>query len=93
MRVDEKYISQYDKISNMKKNSSENAKSGDVLKEKSPSVAKSQVSSLIDRVKSTPDVRKDIVDQIRNQIEAGTYTISGKKVAEKIVGAAINNLF
>ncbi|MGC8768469.1 flagellar biosynthesis anti-sigma factor FlgM [Calditerrivibrio sp.] len=93
MRVDEKYISQYDKISNMKKNSSENAKSGDVLKEKSPSVAKSQVSSLIDRVKSTPDVRKDMVDQIRNQIEAGTYTISGKKVAEKIVGAAINNLF
>ncbi|ADR18133.1 flagellar biosynthesis anti-sigma factor FlgM [Calditerrivibrio nitroreducens] len=93
MRVDEKYISQYDKISNMKKNSSENTKSGDGLKEKSSSVAKSQVSSLIDRVKSTPDVRKEIVDQIRNQIEAGTYTISGKKVAEKIVGAAINNLF
>lgn len=93
MRIDEKYISQYDKISNMKKNSSENAKSSDSLKEKSSPVAKSQVSSLIDRVKSSPDVRKDIVDQIRNQIEAGIYTISGKKVAEKIVGAAINNLF
>jgi len=93
MRVEDKYLHNFDQINNLKKATTDNAKSKGGSKERSSSVAKSEVSSLIDRVKSAPEIRKDKVDQIRNQIEAGTYNVSGKKVAEKIVGTAIDNLF
>ena len=93
MRVEDKYLQNFDQISNLKKATTDNAKSKGGSKERSSSVAKSEVSSLIDRVKSAPEIRKDKVDQIRNQIEAGTYNVAGKKVAEKIVGTAIDNLF
>lgn len=93
MRVEDKYITNYEKVSSPKKNISDNAKAKEGSKERPSAVAKSEVSSLLSMVKSAPEIRQDKVDQIRNQIEAGTYNISGKKVAEKIVGAALNNLF
>lgn len=43
------------------------------------SVAKSAVSQ-------TPDVRQAKVDEIKKQMEAGTYNITAAQVADKIIG-------
>ncbi|MCX8083861.1 MAG: flagellar biosynthesis anti-sigma factor FlgM [Calditerrivibrio sp.] len=93
MRVEDKYIQNFEKINSMKKKSTDTSNVQDGGKEKNTIAARSEVSSLLDRVKNAPDIRKEKVDQIRSQLEAGTYNVSGKKVAEKIVGAALDNIF
>ncbi|OON99218.1 MAG: flagellar biosynthesis anti-sigma factor FlgM [Epulopiscium sp. Nele67-Bin004] len=35
--------------------------------------------------KDTPDVRMDLVNDIKNQIQNGTYDVSARDVSEKIV--------
>lgn len=91
MRIDDKLIANYNKVDGLKKEDNSRVKSGN--KESSSVVAKYEISSITDKIKKLPDVRQDKVDQLRNQIESGTYSVSGRKVAEKIVGAAIDNLF
>lgn len=39
-----------------------------------------------DLIQSIPDVREDRVEQIRSEIEAGTYNVKAEKIAEKIIG-------
>ncbi|MCA1933006.1 MAG: flagellar biosynthesis anti-sigma factor FlgM [Calditerrivibrio sp.] len=91
MRIDDKLIANYNKVDSLKKEDNGKVKSEN--KESPSVVAKYEVSSITDKIKKLPDVRQDKVDQLRNQIESGTYSVSGRKVAEKIVGAAIDNLF
>lgn len=38
-----------------------------------------------DAVKNAPDVREDIVADIKGRIEAGTYEVSGDAFAEKVI--------
>ena len=33
----------------------------------------------------TPDIRKEKVDKIKKQLESGTYNVTGKEVADKLV--------
>lgn len=44
----------------------------------------------LDAVRSKPDIRQQKVDEIKEKIEAGTYNISGKQIAEKIIDSIIN---
>ncbi len=37
------------------------------------------------QIKSVPDIREEKVEEIKNQINAGTYKIDGKKVAFNMV--------
>lgn len=92
MRIDDKLIANYNKLDGLNKKG-DNSKLSSGKKESSSLVAKYEISSITDKIKKLPDVRQDKVDQLRNQIESGTYSVSGRKVAEKIVGAAIDNLF
>lgn len=39
----------------------------------------------LQKLKSVEDIRMEKVDAIKAQIQAGTYEISGKKIAEKMV--------
>ena len=43
-------------------------------------------SIAMNAVKNVPDVREDKVNDIRSRIENGTYNVSGKDVAEKLLG-------
>ena len=43
-------------------------------------------SIAMNALKDVPDVREDKVNDIRSRIENGTYDVSGKDVAEKLLG-------
>lgn len=51
------------------------------------------LASVKDAVKSTPDIRVELVAELKVKIESGQYDVSGKDVAEKIVQNAIDGLF
>jgi len=50
------------------------------------SVRSREISQLDELVRSTPDVREMKVEQVRRDIEAGTYNVKAEKIAEKIIG-------
>ena len=50
------------------------------------SVRSREISHLDELVRSTPDVREMKVEQVRREIEAGTYNVKAEKIAEKIIG-------
>jgi negative regulator of flagellin synthesis FlgM len=50
------------------------------------SVRSREISHLEDLIRSTPDIREAKVEQVRKDIEGGTYNIKAEKIAEKIIG-------
>lgn len=40
---------------------------------------------IMQAVKDTPEVREDVVREIRNQLEAGTYQVNAERLAEHIL--------
>jgi len=44
-------------------------------------------------VSKMPDVREEKVQEIRNQVEKGTYSVSGEQIANKMVGEFLVDLF
>lgn len=49
--------------------------------------------SISKKLKEASDVRIDLVNEIRKKIQSGTYDVSGRDVAEKVVNAAIDDIF
>ncbi|PLX71327.1 MAG: flagellar biosynthesis anti-sigma factor FlgM [Denitrovibrio sp.] len=70
--------------------SKESAKSGDSV---SLSSSATDVSNVKDAIKSSPDIRVELVSELKVKIENGQYNVSGREVAEKIVQTAIDDLF
>jgi len=50
------------------------------------SVRSLEIAHLEDLIRSTPDIREERIEQVRSQIESGTYNIKAEKIAEKIIG-------
>lgn len=50
------------------------------------SVRSREISHFQDLIRSTPDVRESRIQEVRSQIESGTYNVKAEKIAEKIVG-------
>ena len=50
------------------------------------SVRSLEISHLEELIRSTPDVREARIEQVRRDIENGTYNVKAEKIAEKIVG-------
>jgi negative regulator of flagellin synthesis FlgM len=50
------------------------------------SVRSREISHLNDLIQSTPDVRDDKVEQVRRELQNGTYNVKAEKIAEKIIG-------
>ncbi|WP_022851133.1 flagellar biosynthesis anti-sigma factor FlgM [Limisalsivibrio acetivorans] len=50
-------------------------------------------STLTKQLKDSPEVRTELVNEIREKIESGNYNVSGRQVAEKVVNAAIDDIF
>ena len=44
-------------------------------------------------VSKLPDVREEKVQEIKTQVEKGTYNVSGEQIANKMVGESIVDLF
>lgn len=44
-------------------------------------------------VSKLPDVREEKVQEIKSQVEKGTYNVSGEQIANKMVGESIIDLF
>ncbi len=42
---------------------------------------------------NSPDIREDKVRELKAEIEQGTYRVSGEKIAEKMVGEALVDIF
>jgi len=49
-----------------------------------------QIKKALDDI---PDVREDKVQQIKKQINEGTYNVSGEKIAEKMVSESLLDIF
>jgi negative regulator of flagellin synthesis FlgM len=45
-----------------------------------------EISHLDELIRSTPDVRNDRIEQVRLEIEGGTYNVKAEKIAEKMIG-------
>jgi negative regulator of flagellin synthesis FlgM len=54
------------------------------------SVSTAEVESLKKTMQGLPDVQSDKVARLRNDIATGTYQVSGKLVAEKMLNAWSN---
>jgi flagellar biosynthesis anti-sigma factor FlgM len=50
------------------------------------SVRSREILHLDELIRSTPDVREALVEQVRRSIENGTYNVRAEQVAEKILG-------
>ncbi len=50
------------------------------------SVRSREISRFDELIRSTPDVRESRVEQLRSEIENGTYNVKAEKIAEKIIG-------
>ena len=50
------------------------------------SVRSREISHLDELIRSTPDVRESKVEQVRKDLENGTYNVKAEKIAEKIIG-------
>lgn len=100
MRIQDKYSQlNFEKLQNAKADKAKNGQDSNSANSVSEgdSVVLSgkaqQISNLTSAVKSSPDVRQELVADIKEKINAGTYNVSGKQVAEKIVNLSIDNLF
>ncbi len=48
-----------------------------------------EAAALRAKVKSAPQVRTELVERIKAQVEAGTYKVDPRKVAEKMLRAGV----
>ena len=51
------------------------------------------VQSIKNALAGIPDIREEKVQELRARIEAGTYNVSGEKIAGKIVGESLLDIF
>jgi negative regulator of flagellin synthesis FlgM len=49
------------------------------------SVRSREIAHLNELIQSTPDVREERVEQVRQQLENGTYNVKAERIAEKII--------
>ncbi|MBO8126916.1 MAG: flagellar biosynthesis anti-sigma factor FlgM [Firmicutes bacterium] len=47
------------------------------------------VQAVKQRLASVPEIREDKVNQLREAVKTGTYNVSGREVAEKVLGRSI----
>lgn len=50
------------------------------------SVRGREIAHLNELIQSVPDVREQKIEQIRRELENGTYNVKAEKIAEKIIG-------
>jgi negative regulator of flagellin synthesis FlgM len=51
------------------------------------------IAEIAKQLKDSSEVREELVNELRAKIKDGTYHVSGRDIAEKIVDKADNNIF
>jgi len=51
------------------------------------------VHSIKNALAGVPDIREEKIQELKNRIDAGTYNVSGEKIAGKIVGESLLDIF
>jgi negative regulator of flagellin synthesis FlgM len=83
-------IKQYEVNENAKSDAGKQANIALVPEEKvSLSSAAKEVQQVKSAIEALPDVRTEKVAQLKDRIEAGTYNVSGEKIAEKMIGDSL----
>jgi negative regulator of flagellin synthesis FlgM len=54
--------------------------------------ASREMQAAEEAVAATPDVRQDRVDEIKMAVESGNYDMDPAKIADKMVGAMVNEM-
>lgn len=99
MRIEDRLSLGYEELSKAAKKEDLAGKAGGGKKGKAPedqvslSSNSAEVTDIISKVKSAPEIRAEKVSEIKKQINEGVYDFSGRKVAEKLVNGALNDLF
>ena len=87
-------IQQYQRNDNMRQNSDKLVSGASVPEEK---VDLSTRARDIQQIKSAlaklPEIREEKVQDLKKQVEAGTYNVSGDKIADKMVGESLLDIF
>ncbi len=52
-----------------------------------------QMNKIREQLDSIPDVREEKVEEIKNQIDTGTYTVEGKKIAFNMLKESVLDEF
>lgn len=93
--VSSQMVQQYQKNDNYIANSDKQATGATIIAEEK--VDLSTQAKDIQQIKNTlsqlPDVREEKIQEIKSQVEKGTYNVSGEEIAEKMVGESIVDLF
>lgn len=98
MRIDDKFQLGLNRLNETAKNkkgeksSSNSAGSSDSDTVSLSSSAK-DAASMKESVKGAPEIRVELVHELKVKIESGQYNVSGKAIAEKMVQTAIDDLF
>lgn len=98
MRIDDKFQFDINKLNESKGKKKED-KSASKTSESSDSDTVSlssgarDAASVKEGIKGAPDIRVELVHELKVKINSGQYNVSGKAVAEKIVQTAIDDLF
>jgi len=50
------------------------------------SVRSREIQHIEELIRSTPDVREALVEQVRRSLDSGTYNVRAEQVADKILG-------
>ncbi len=99
MRIDDKMrfdLNKANEAASKKKTSASSAESASSTSG-SDSVSLSDGAKVLAGMKNTlassSDVRTDLVADLKSRIENGTYNVSGRQIADKIVQTSVEDLF
>jgi negative regulator of flagellin synthesis FlgM len=88
-------VQQYQKSDNYNVNSDKQAANAAVKPEEKVdlSTLAKDIQQAKNALSKLPDVREEKVQQIKSQVEKGTYNVSGEKIAGKMVEESIVDIF
>ena len=101
MRIDNNMMSGMDTLEqtsrkkNVEKVSANDKQNSSVVESDEVSISEKgkDVSEMTRTLKDMPDVRADKVADLKERIANGTYNISGKDIASKIINTALEDVF
>ncbi|MCX4360437.1 flagellar biosynthesis anti-sigma factor FlgM [Mucispirillum schaedleri] len=101
MRIDNNMMSGMDTLEqtsrkkNVEKVSANDKQNSSVVESDEVSISEKgkDVSEMTRTLKEMPDVRADKVADLKERIANGTYNISGKDIASKIINTALEDVF
>jgi negative regulator of flagellin synthesis FlgM len=88
-------VQQYQKNDSFVANSDQQATNATVKPEEKVdlSTKAKDIQQVQNALSSVPDVREQKVTDIKSQVQQGTYNVSGEKIAGKMVGESIVDIF